>query len=128
MEGYYAKADLAIESVENRVTSVKAKNDTLQVLVKRNEDSIAKHYKELRGLAETHGRKINDVIELAFKASYGADWDKEGKKVFDQYVRCGNQNLWDQMVKKLTPEQVRKILKVHDINERIAKLEKKKTS
>ena len=125
--GYYADADLRIGSLAGRMTAVESKTDTIRALAEKNERCITKHYKELRGLVETHGRKINDVVELVFKVAYGADWDKEGKKVFNQYELCGNQKLWDKVLKRLTPEQMQKVLKVHDLNERIAKLESQKT-
>lgn len=135
MEAYYADVDLKIESVENRITGVEAKNDTLRALTERNARCIAKLYDdvvdigerltETRKLTETHGRKINDLSETVFKAAYGADWDSLGQKAWDQYVLCGNQNLWDEVVKRLTPAQMQKVLKVDKLNQRIEALEKR---
>ena len=141
MEAYYADVDLKIESVEkrvtgveNRVTSVETENDTLRALAERNARCVKKLYNEVsalgerltevRGLTETHGRKINDLSETVFKAAYGADWDSLGQKAWDQYVLCGNQNLWDEVVKRLTPEQMQKVIKVDQLNQRITALEK----
>ncbi len=135
MKGYHADVDLKIESVEkrvksveNRVTSVEAENDTLRALAERNARCVKKLHKRLtetRGLVETHGRKINDLSETVFKAAYGADWDSLGQKAWDQYVLCGNQNLWDEVVKRLTPEQMQKIIQVDQLNQRIEALEKR---
>lgn len=147
MEAYYASVNLKIESVESRVTRVEARtdtleirvtsvefeNDTLRALAERNARCVQKLYNEVvelgkratetRKLAETHGRKINDISETVFKAAYGSDWDKHGKVAWDQYVLCGNQNLWDEVVKRLSPEQMQKIIQVDQLNQRITALE-----
>lgn len=126
VEGYYADVDLKIGSVEKRVTGVEAENDTLRALAQRNARCVKKLHKRLtetRGLVETHGRKINDLSETVFKAAYGAEWDSLGQKAWDKYVLCGNQNLWDEVVKLLTPEQMQKIIQVDQLNQRIEALE-----
>lgn len=134
MEAYYADVDLKIGSVETRVTNVEFENDTLRALAERNARCVQKLYNEVvtlgerltetRNLAVTHGKKINDLSETVFKAAFGTAWADTGKAVWDKYVLCGNQEYWDDVVKRLSPEQMQKILQVDKLNQRIAKLEK----
>jgi len=130
------RLDKRIFAVEAEMDTFRTEMDSLRINVDQNTQSIqilcnemedlGKRLTEARNLAVVHGKKINDVSETVFKAAYGAEWCKEGKKAWKQYVLCGNQNLWDNVMTRLTPGQMRKIMKVDDLNQRIVALEKKK--
>ncbi len=131
MEAYYVSVNLKVAGVE-------AQNDTLRALAERNARCVQKLYDEVvalsarvtetRKLAETHGKKINDLSETVFKAAYGSAWADSGKAVWDKYVLCGNQEYWNEVVKRLTPEQMQKILQVDQLNQRISALENSLTT
>jgi ribosome-associated translation inhibitor RaiA len=65
----------------------------------------------LRYLCETHGRKVNDVVEMIFRMAWRDDWEK-GKVIMGQYLRTGRQDLWDMTMKRLSAEQAKELLGV----------------
>jgi uncharacterized coiled-coil protein SlyX len=112
--------DLRVKPLEQRVTSVEEKQKSQdKALVE-----LKKDLEQTQRVLHAHGRKTNDLVELIFKAAYGAKWNSEGKKVFDQYVVCGNQELWDKVLAKLTPEQISQVKKVADLEKKVVCLEK----
>lgn len=144
LEQNVSKLDTLIKTVNsnlsNRVIAVEKGVDAVNNLAQKNERYIVKldsavskieaNYKELRNVVTAHGYKANDIAELIFQVAYQDD--STGKVLYDKYQRCGNQEYWDTMLvkldwektlKKLTPVQIEKILKIDEINKRIGKLE-----
>ncbi|MDD4996408.1 MAG: hypothetical protein PHW15_02995, partial [Patescibacteria group bacterium] len=62
-------------------------------------------------LAVVHGKKINDIIEMLFKRAWKDDW-LTGKRVMEEYLRTGRQDLWDMTMKRLSAEQAKELLGV----------------
>jgi len=134
--------DLKVNPLDDRVTAVELRVDTLEIdtdSLRKDVDRNARcvqflHNKmkdlgerltETRNLTVVHGKKINDISETVFKAAFGSAWADSGKAVFDKYVLCGNQEYWDEVMTRLTPEQMQKILQVDALDKRIAALEPK---
>ncbi|MBU4369720.1 hypothetical protein KKG58_03065 [Patescibacteria group bacterium] len=139
----YAYVDLKVNPVEKRVTTVELRVDTVEAdtdslrmdvdLNARNIQflhnemrDLGKRLAETRRLAEVHGMKTNDLSETVAKAAYGSAWANSGKVVWGKYVISGDQKYWDQIIARLTPEQMQKILKIEKMEKRLAVLEQKK--
>ena len=90
------------------VTMVDEKVEKLQT---ETTESFEQTIVVLRYLCETHGRKVNDVVEMIFRMAWKDDW-KIGKTIMDQYLRTGRQDLWDMTMKRLSAKEVKELLGV----------------
>jgi len=120
--GVYVETKL--DPLEERVEKTEKDIAKLKVRMARLSQKIAKTL----NLAVTHGRKINDLAEMIFRAAYGAEWDTVGRAAWNDYVVNPTQKRWDEMAAKLTPEQITKILEIDKLQERIAELEAEKAA
>ncbi len=85
-------------------------------------EKFSKAHQELANIVYAHGRKINRVVwELVFRIAYG-DTEK-ARTTWNQYCKCTNLPLWKDAVSKLNEKQVEKILKINEIEQKIAQID-----
>jgi|GEM_PF-2716129 len=102
------KLEKSIKETNSFVTIVDKKVERLRM---ETMESFEQTIVVLRYLCETHGRKVNDVVEMIFRMAWKDDW-KKGKTIMDQYLRTGRQDLWDMTMKRLSAKEVKELLGV----------------
>ncbi len=149
------KTDSVIVAIIDAMSSVKARVDTLSThtanlyghvaimqinlratdslvskisdLATKNAVTIIGHDAKLKVLEskiDLRARQVNDLSQMVFDLAYGKG-DSIGNAMYAQYVNCGNQNLWDSAMVKLSPKVLEKIQRIAEIDAKLAELEKK---